>query len=136
MGDIQLGGLQVVDLGDAAQLAKWTRQCLDNTFKAVDVPNNPICPPTYQTPSSQIKHVVYITKENRTYDEVLGQIPGAKGDSSLARFGLRTNLQATAERPALQQVDVTPNHHAIARRWAFSDNFTAILMRPFMATTG
>ncbi len=123
VGDIQLGGLQVVALGDAVQLAQWTQQCLDNTYKTVAVPPNSICPPAYQTPSEQIKHVVYITKENRTYDEVLGQIPGAKGDASLARFGLNLDLEATPERPALKGVDVSPNHHAIAKRWAFSDNF-------------
>ena len=61
-----------------------------------------------------LDHVVIIVKENRTYDEVLGDLPGAangprNGQSALARFGRH----------------VTPNHHAIAERWSSSDNFYA-----------
>jgi YVTN family beta-propeller protein len=51
-------------------------------------------------------HVVIIVKENRTFDEVFGDVAGAP---KLARYGRR----------------VTPNHHAIAARWAMSDNFYA-----------
>jgi YVTN family beta-propeller protein len=54
----------------------------------------------------EITHVVVIVKENRTFDEVLGDVAGAP---KLARFGRA----------------VTPNHHALAARWAMSDNFFA-----------
>ena len=54
-----------------------------------------------------IKHVVYIVKENRTYDQVLGDIPRGNGDPSLVLFGR----------------DVTPNQHALAERFALLDNF-------------
>lgn len=54
-----------------------------------------------------IKHVVYVIKENRTYDQVFGDIPGADGDSSLCQFG----------------ANITPNHHAIARNWVLLDNY-------------
>ena len=53
-----------------------------------------------------IKHVIYIIKENRTYDQVLGDIPGANGDPKLTYYGAR----------------VTPNLHAIARRFGIFDN--------------
>ncbi len=63
--------------------------------------------PEQRTPP--VRYVVIIVKENRTYDEVFGDIPGANGDASLARWGQK----------------VTPNHHAMASRWSISDNFYA-----------
>jgi hypothetical protein len=70
---------------------------------------------------SPIKHIVYITKENRTYDEVMGQLTTGKGDSSLARFGVGINI--TENNDSLQNVDVAPNHLKVAKEFAFADNF-------------
>jgi hypothetical protein len=70
-----------------------------------------------------IRHVVLVVKENRSYDELLGDIPGAAGDPSLARFGTHGTVAGQGQRLNLRDVDLTPNHHAIARRWGFSDNF-------------
>jgi YVTN family beta-propeller protein len=53
-----------------------------------------------------IKHVIYVIKENRTYDQVLGDLPQANGDRQLTMFGEK----------------VTPNQHAIARRFGIFDN--------------
>ncbi len=119
IGDIQLGTFQIVDVPDAATLALYTRQVLENTFREVqffDDGKNP-CPPLPGLRKSPIKHIVYITKENRTYDEVLGQIASAKGDPTLARFGENVSVGD------LNQVDIMPNHLKLARTWAFSDNF-------------
>jgi len=81
----------------------------------------PSLPGVYQSP---IKYIVYITKENRTYDEVFGQIKEAKGDSSLARFGINIAYTLLAnQREKFKGLKVTPNHHKIARQFAFSDNF-------------
>jgi DNA-binding beta-propeller fold protein YncE len=55
---------------------------------------------------SLIKHVVYIIKENRTYDQVFGDIPRGNGDPSLCVFGER----------------ITPNHHKIASDFVLLDN--------------
>ncbi|MFM7817546.1 MAG: bifunctional YncE family protein/alkaline phosphatase family protein [Verrucomicrobiota bacterium] len=55
---------------------------------------------------SPIRHVVYVIKENRTYDQVLGDIPGANGDPSLCIFGER----------------ITPNQHRMAREFVLLDN--------------
>lgn len=124
IGDIQLGILQVVDnVTDIASLQKWTKQTLDNTFKTIQVTDdgkNP-CPAAPGLRKSPIKHVVYITKENRTYDEMFAQIPEGKGDVSLARFGLDVPL--TGEKDTLKKVSVSPNHHKIGQKWAMSDNF-------------
>jgi YVTN family beta-propeller protein len=77
-----------------------------------------------------IRHVVLIVKENRTYDEVFGDIAGASNGPamsapSLARFGTRGYVDGQQQRLSLKDVNVTPNHHAIAERWSFSDNFYA-----------
>ena len=74
---------------------------------------------------SGIRHVVLIVKENRTYDEVLGDLPEGAGQPQIARFGRRGYVDGRRSRLSLHDVNVTPNHHAIARRWAFSDNFYA-----------
>lgn len=58
---------------------------------------------------SLIKHVIYIIKENRTYDQVLGDMPEGNGDRTLVLFGQ----------------DVTPNHHRLAREFVLLDNFYA-----------
>ena len=75
------------------------------------------------SPSSRIRHVVFITKENRTFDEVLGDLGGAeRGDATLARWGMDATVKDKGQ-PTLEHVQVTPNEHALAKRFAFSDNF-------------
>jgi hypothetical protein len=66
----------------------------------VPVPVNP-------RQTSYFKHVVYIIKENRTYDQVFGDIPQGDGDTSLVQFGR----------------EVTPNHHKLAETFVLLDNF-------------
>jgi hypothetical protein len=126
IGDIQLGTLQVVPVPDEKQLVAYTQQVRDNTFREVIIADNDKNPlPVLPGKKSPIRHIVYITKENRTYDEVFGQIRQAKGDSTLARFGL--NVDVTKISPTLQGgqggASVSPNHHKIARQFALSDNF-------------
>jgi YVTN family beta-propeller protein len=57
--------------------------------------------------ASPIEHVIYIVKENRTYDQVLGDMKEGNGDASLVLFGER----------------ITPNHHKLAREFVLLDNF-------------
>ncbi len=119
VGDIQLGSFQKVEVPGAAELAALTQIVIQNTFqvnRVVDDGRNPL-PPLPGMRQSPIKHIVYITKENRTYDEVLGQLTTGKGDSSLARFGLRVEVNKG------RSSDISPNHHKIAKQFAFSDNF-------------
>jgi YVTN family beta-propeller protein len=77
-----------------------------------------------------VKHVVLIVKEGRTYDEVLGdlhetQSGPAMGAGAVARYGLTGSVDGGHDRLSLKGVRVTPNTHAIATQWAFSDNFYA-----------
>lgn len=126
IGDIQLATFQTVDVPDVLTLKNYTEQVLRNTFQEVKVTDdgkNPL-PPLAGLRQSPIKHIVYVTKENRTYDEVFGQLAQAKGDPSLARCGTGVSIPATKDgAPALTQAKVMPNHLKIAQQWAFSDNF-------------
>jgi hypothetical protein len=74
-----------------------------------------------QPGASPIKHIVFITKENRTYDEVFGQLEQARGDATLARFGV--GVTVTGKNGTVDKADVMPNHHKAAKQFAFSDNF-------------
>jgi YVTN family beta-propeller protein len=67
--------------------------------------DNPI--PAKVGEKSPIKHCIYIIKENRTYDQILGDMPEGNGDKSLCIFPEK----------------VTPNHHALARQFVLLDNF-------------
>src|SRR6202012_4449735 len=94
------------------QLKAYTKQVYANTpftAKKIELADglagNPI--PRKVGDKSPIKYVFYIIKENRTYDQVLGDMPQGNGDTSLCIFGKR----------------VTPNEHAIANEFALMDNF-------------
>ena len=125
IGDIQVGTFQAVPVPDAAGLAVYTKQVLANTYQSVTITDDgknplPVLPKTRQSP---IKHVVYITKENRTYDEVLGQLTNANGDSTLARFGVGVTVRGRKDSIRVTAADVMPNHRRVAQQFAFSDNF-------------
>ena len=126
VGDIQLGSFQKVSMPSDDELAAYTKQTIDNTFietKIVDDGKNPL-PPLPGLRQSPIKHVVYITKENRTYDEVFGQLKNAKGDSTLARYGVNNTYTLPEEyRKDFPNLRVSPNHHKAAKQFAFSDNY-------------
>jgi DNA-binding beta-propeller fold protein YncE len=92
------GSIGAFQMPADSELAGLTKQVLDNAG---------LTPADAQPPlPAGIRHVVIIVKENRTFDEVFGDMDGAP---KLARYGRH----------------VTPNHHAIADQWAMSDNFYA-----------
>lgn len=127
IGDIQLGSFQKISLPDAAALKKHTEQTIANTFiqeTITDDPKNPL-PALPGLRESPIKYVVYVTKENRTYDEIFGQLKGGKGDSTLARYGV--NCEYTLPNDSLRSqfpgLKISPNHIKAAKQFAISDNF-------------
>ncbi|WP_375447960.1 phosphoesterase [uncultured Fibrella sp.] len=144
IGDIQLGTFQAIPIPSTTQLADYTGQVIANTYQTVMVADDgknplPVLPKTRSSATrTPIKHIVYITKENRTYDEVLGQLPTGKGDSTLARFGTgvtvrsriatsrgtsgRTTDQA-GDSVRITGADIMPNHARLARQFAVGDNF-------------
>lgn len=84
--------------------------------------SSPLIPTTPGTPSEKIKYVVFITKENHTYDTIFDHVPGAKDDPSLLRWGYHQRLTAPGQ-PTLEDVPVMTNHNALARQFTVSDNF-------------
>jgi YVTN family beta-propeller protein len=126
IGDIQLGLFQKLPAPDAEKLTQYTKQVIDNTFISKTITadaNNPLPALPGLTPTP-IKYIVYITKENRTYDEVLGQLKQAVGDSTLARFGVNCEYTLPdALRVKLPGLNVSPNHLKAAQQFAFSDDY-------------
>jgi YVTN family beta-propeller protein len=88
-----------------SELGKLTRQVADNNFyRASD--NDDLRVMRFLR--DHIKHVIYVVKENRTYDQILGDLTnGSNGDSTLTQFGQ----------------SITPNFHAIASQFVTLDNF-------------
>lgn len=112
IGGLFKGTLSFIAEPKPEQLKVYTKQVYANTpfndkiaTTAPGEEGNPI--PRNRNQKSPIKHVFYIIKENRTYDQVLGDVPEGNGDTSLCIFGKK----------------VTPNHHAIANEFVLLDNF-------------
>ncbi len=110
-----LGSVSVIDVPDAAQLAKYTEAVNANNRLAYSLaglekpqPNaKPRPVPGRHGEPSVIKHVIYVIKENRTYDQVFGDMKEGDGDPRLVLYG----------------EEVTPNHHKLAREFTLLDNF-------------
>ena len=116
IGSLFRGSLQIIDrkwITDSRNLDWGTMQCkLNSPYNKLkeredgNIPlNNPI--PSRLGDTSPIKYVFYIIKENRTYDQVLSDIPGGDGDTSLLLFG----------------GNITPNQHKLAQQFVLLDHF-------------
>lgn len=116
------GAVAVVDMPDAAQLASYSTAVAENNHMRLAGPGGaavaapvtastakPAAVPARSGDPSPIEHVVYIIKENRTYDQVFGDMPQGNGDPSLVMFGR----------------EVTPNHHKLAEEFVLLDNLYA-----------
>jgi len=108
------GSLSIIPAQGRRDLEKFTAQvlanCRNEVMKAAALPPRegqpPRAVPERAGEPSPIKHVIYIIKENRTYDQVLGDMPEGNGDPSLCTFG----------------EEVTPNQHKICREFVLLDN--------------
>ncbi|MGA7908639.1 MAG: phosphoesterase, partial [Candidatus Sulfotelmatobacter sp.] len=97
------GAIQRLSLGEIdANLGTYTRQVEDNNLVHA-------APERMQFASGQnpIRHVIYILKENRTYDQILGDLGVGDGDPSLSMYG----------------AEITPNGHKLALQFGVLDNF-------------
>jgi len=110
------GSVSCIPEFDAATLAQWTERALRGARvpqaqrSAGSRARSGVRPrPVPQKPGepSPIEHVVYVIKENRTYDQVFGDLPQGNGDPSLCVFGR----------------EVTPNQHALAESFVLLDNY-------------
>lgn len=130
IGYLMRGAVSVIDIPSTSELKKYTQQVLDNNFcireatasAFQDRSSNPV--PLYPgEKESPIKHIVFISKENRTYDEVFGQLAKGKGDPSLARYGLGVTFANRVGTMVVEKADVMVNHMRLAQQFAISDNF-------------
>ncbi len=110
IGELEFGSLSAIPLGDESHLGTATAQVLHNN----QVPTQD------RQPLPHLKHVFLIVRENRTFDEIFGDLDGADGVPRLARYG----MHGWAEESATDRgFAVTPNAHALAARFATSDRF-------------
>ena len=112
VGRIQKGTISVIDPFNDQALGAYTKRVFANTpyrdelLDEVNIPaGNPV--PAKPGAGSPIEHVIYIVKENRTYDQVLGDLGSGNGDAKLMLFDEST----------------TPNHRQLAKDFVLLDNF-------------
>jgi phospholipase C len=110
---LQKGSLQIVGVANVkSEVKNWTAQALSNTpyrdelLAEAKAPGVESLVPREVGAGSAVKHVLYIIKENRTYDQLFGDIRKGNGDARLAIFGKQ----------------ITPNHHALAESFVLLDN--------------
>ncbi len=102
VANLQTGTASVIPPVTDEQLAAYTRQVLSDSAyhdSQLDVTSSAL--------PADIQHVIYVIKENRTYDQVLGDLGKGEGDPSLTLFNEK----------------VGPNHHKLAREFMLLDNF-------------
>jgi hypothetical protein len=112
IGGLFKGTMSIIDEPDEKLLAAYSKAVYANTPFTKDKESissgeagNPI--PMKVGDASPIKYVFYVIKENRTYDQVLADVKGGNGDTSLLLFGK----------------NITPNQHALAEQFVLLDNF-------------
>ncbi|MEO7274999.1 MAG: alkaline phosphatase family protein [Vicinamibacterales bacterium] len=110
-GNNLAGSLAFVDMPSGEALAAYTKQVYANSpyrderLMSADVQGSSVVPSEVGK-GSAIQHVLYIVMENRTYDQVFGDIAKGNGDPSLVLFGR----------------DITPNRHELAEQFVLLDN--------------
>jgi YVTN family beta-propeller protein len=110
-----LGSVSIIDVPDADTLKKYTETVNKNnrlsySLAGLEKPRpdaRPVPVPERHGEPSVFEHVIYVIKENRTYDQVFGDIAEGNGDKELCIFG----------------DEVTPNHHKLVREFVLLDNF-------------
>jgi YVTN family beta-propeller protein len=114
IGGLMKGTMSIIDEPTDAMLAVYSKAVYTNTSYTKEIElnaggekGNPI--PMKVGDPSPIKYVFYVIKENRTYDQVLGDLPQGNGDTSLVLFG----------------ENITPNQHKLVREFVLLDNFYA-----------
>jgi len=130
IGSLMKGTIQIIDIPQDEELAGLTKKVIQNNFNISTSDDqqhrwrkeNPI--PLYGAQKeSPIKYIVFISKENRTYDEVFGQIEKGNGDPTIARYGYNASFTNRAKTDSVQNVTVMPNHLKLAREFSIADNF-------------
>jgi YVTN family beta-propeller protein len=110
---LQTSSIETLSVGALERdLPHWTSQVVDNTpyndslLSEARPPRDPTIIPRSVGVETPIQHVIYIIKENRTYDQEFGDLPRANGDPALTIFGEK----------------ITPNQHILAKQYVIFDN--------------
>jgi len=100
-GDIMEGIVQVVPVPDQAQLDRWTQQVIAQTYEEVKVTDDgrTLAPPDWRA-AQPIRHIVFIVKENRTFDQVFGQRRGVRGDPANTDLGMQMTVRSERLKPS------------------------------------
>lgn len=110
VGSLEYGSVSAIPLADLGPANALTQSVISANTAAI----------VSRDPLPHLKHCFLIIRENRTYDEVLGDVAGSNGDPSLSRYG--RDGWAEEDSHATHLV-VTPNLHALASQFAMSDNY-------------
>ncbi len=112
-GTMFKGTLSIIEFPDAGTLADMSKQVYNNTpfiKKVKEEYHESVIPARHNgKASTQIRHVFYIIRENRTYDQVMGDMAEGNGDPTLCLFGRK----------------ITPNAHKLSATYTLYDNFYA-----------
>lgn len=110
IGELELGSISVIPIKESVHSEEWTQAVVQNNRSAQGE--------TGTLP--HLRHVFLIIRENRTFDDVFGDLVGADGDPALARFGMHGRVK---NNPAMRNLKVTPNAHAMAAQFSTSDRY-------------
>jgi YVTN family beta-propeller protein len=110
IGELEMGSLSVIALANLPDPDALTQSVVASN--SADIADRSSLP--------SLKHCFLIIRENRTYDEVVGDVTGANGDPTLARYGLDGWAE---EQTSATHLHVSPNLHAMTTQFAMSDNF-------------
>jgi YVTN family beta-propeller protein len=129
IGNLMKGTVSIISIPSDKELKTMTSRVIDNNFykqRASDLSgsrrDNPV--PVYGgQKESPVKHIVFISKENRTYDEIFGQLKNAEGDATIARYGHNVSFSNRSNTLRVEDATIMPNHLRLAAQFAISDNF-------------
>jgi len=129
IGNLMKGTVSIIKIPSRKELRKMTSCVITNNFRKDKAErllkirkDNPI--PLYGgEKESPIKHSVFISKENRTYDEVFGQVKSGEGDSTIARYGYNVSFSNRDNTSEVENATVMANHLKLATEFAIGDNF-------------
>jgi YVTN family beta-propeller protein len=110
IGSLEFGSLSIIPIDSLPPADSLSATVIaTNTAAITGIPSLP-----------HLQHCFLVIRENRTYDEVLGDVARANGDPSLARYGMDGWAE---ENNAATHLHVTPNLHALIEQFAMSDNY-------------
>ena len=122
-----MGVFLTIPVPSSAQLPALTAKVLANNgivdaSQDYEKLKSPVWSNVLGKPSDQIKYVVFITKENHTFDTIFDRIPGSNNDPSLLKWGYDQTIEEKGQ-PTLTHAGVMLNHNKLARQFVVSDNF-------------